>query len=291
MVIDLNKILLAAFLLGFTPRAQAPTDRSPGPAKDAEPDQALNSRYCRVEYTADREQDAKKLASYADSSLDRMSRDLAPLDPRLMDHFDCAIVQYGIPKPGLATNAQATTDSENGGRSFRISILAQSSISPTSRTLVGEPKDEDYMQKTIADELSSVVLERITRHKGAGWYFHDAPQWFVQGIEGYFGIEYSSPHSRDITLPKYVTAVCSNAHEVSFTGGIHVGNPYVGGFVLTLFLYDVYGKERVNALLMSHRPSFEEAFLDLFGDIVSVESKYNSWNAKRCEGAVTPNPR
>lgn len=282
MVRDLNKILLAAFLLGFTPRAQVPMDRSPGPAKDVEPDRVFNSRYCRVGYTADREPDAKKLASYADRSLDEMSRDLAPLDPHLMDDFDCAIVQYGIPKPGLATDAQATTDSENGGRPFRISILAQSSISPTSRTLVGEPKDEDYVQKTIADELSSVVLERITRDKGPGWYFHDAPQWFVQGIEGYFGVEYSSPHSRNVTLPKYVAAVCSNPREVSFARGVQVGNPYLGGLVLVDFLYEAYGANRMNALLLSPKATFEEAFLDSAGDLSSVQKKYRTWIASQC---------
>jgi hypothetical protein len=257
-----------------------------GPAKSAgevdAPDRSFKSKYCRIEYTVDQERDAWKLATYADSSFDRMSNDLASLDPHLMDHFDCTIVQYGTPRPGLATDAQAHTDSWDGGSRFIVSMLAQSSISPGARTLVGEPKNDDYTSMIIANELSAILLERITRHKGTGWYFHTAPQWFVQGIEGYYGDEYSSAHSREVTLPKYVAAVCSKPDEVSFANGIHVGNPYLGGVMLADFFYDTYGANRVNGLLLSHKPTFDDAFVDSFGDLGSVQHKYDAWIASQC---------
>jgi hypothetical protein len=232
---------------------------------------------CRVEYTKDREQDARELAADADSSLDRMAADLTPLDSHLMDDFDCTLIQLGAPQAGLADDGESLTQSWNGGRTFRVYVLARSSTSPSSRTLVGEPKDADYVYKNIADELSGVLLERVTRSKGKGWDLDRGPNWFRQGIEGYFGLMHSTPHSRDVTLPKYIARVRAHSDEVNFANGIHVENPYVGGLVLVTFLYDRYGADRVNALLMSPDATFDEAFSRIFGDLGSIQKKYEAW--------------
>jgi len=269
--------VFATLSLAAVTAAQAVTAASG--LTQTQPDHAFASKYCRIEYTADRKADARELAADADDSLDRMSSELAPLDPHLMDDFDCTIVQLGSPEPGLASDGQSHTDSWNGGQRFRVFVLARSSTSPSSRTIVKEPKDGDYVHKNIADELSSVLLERVTRAKGRGWYFQNAPDWFVQGIEGYFGLTHSTAHSRDVTLPKYIALVQSHPEQVSFANGIHVGNPYIGGLVLVTFLYDVYGSERVNVLLMSPKQTFDQAFLENFGDLDSLRKKYSEWIA------------
>lgn len=117
-----------------------------------------------------------------------------------------------------------------------LSILAASLIPPQSRTLAGEPKDDDYVFDIVANEPSTNPLERVTRDKGIGWYVHDASQWFVQGIEGYFGLMNASRHEREVTLPKYVAKTRELPGEVRFDGEVRVGNPYLGGLTVIMHL-------------------------------------------------------
>lgn len=266
---------LAFLFLALAQTQSAPTAATTDPA--TQPNRELASHYCRVKYAGDKEQDARQLADYADSSLTTMARKLATDDPNLMDKFVCTIVQFSTPQPGLADDATANAHTEDSGRLIVVSLLARSSISPTSRTTVGESKGADYVFNIITNELSTILFERITHDKAEGWYFHDAPQWFVQGIEGYFGLMYSSAHEREVTLPKYVDAARVRPDEVVFDGGVTVRNPYVGGVVLVAFLYYVYGEERVNSLLTSPAGTFDEAFAATFGGWAPIEARYRDW--------------
>jgi hypothetical protein len=242
-------------------------------------DKEIASKYCRIKFTADNEQDARRLAEYADDSLTSMASKFAPLDAALMDVFSCTILQFTTPQSSLADDSTANAHTEGRGSVIVVSILAASAFSPRSRTAVGEPKDSDYVFNLIANELSTVLFERITRDKGKGWYFHDAPPWFVQGIEGYSGLVNSSKHYRDVTLPKYLGAARAPG-QVTFDDGVRVKNPYVGGVGLVAFLYDAYGEAKVNALLTSSAPTFDQAFATTFGDWKAVEAKYRDWVAR-----------
>ncbi len=269
--------LLTLLFLTFTQAQKAPTISAPDVGRRL--DRELTSKYCRIQYTENKEQDARQLADYADRSLSSMSVRLGLLDPALMDNFNCTILQFATPQPSLADDRTANSHTEDRGRLIEVSILASSSFSPTSRTVVGEPKDSDYVFNLVANELSTVLFERITRDKGNGWYFHDAPQWFVQGIEGYSGLVYSSAHYREITLPKYIAEARARSNEITFDDGVHVQNPYVGGVALVAFLYDAYGENHVNSLLKSPATTFDEAFAATFGDWKSVEAEYRDWVA------------
>jgi hypothetical protein len=239
-------------------------------------DKEIASKYCRISYTAEKEQDARRLAEYADESLNSMASRFAPLDTALMDAFSCTILQFTTPQPSLADDSTANAHTEGRGSSIVVSILAASAFSPRSRTVVGESKDSDYVFNLIANELSTVLFERVTRDKGKGWYFHDAPPWFVQGIEGYSGLVNSSKHYREVTLPKYADAARAPG-QITFDDGVRVRNPYVGGVGLVAFLYDAYGETKVNALLTSSAPTFDQAFAITFGDWKAVEDKYRDW--------------
>ena len=239
-------------------------------------DKEIASKYCRIKYTAENEPDARRLAEYADESLTSMVSKFAPLDAVLMDSFSCTILQYTTPQPSLADDSTANSHTEGRGNLIVVSILAASAFSPRSRTAVSEPKDSDYVFNLIANELSTVLFERITRDKGKGWYFHDAPAWFVQGIEGYSGLVNSSKHYREVTLPKYADAARAPG-QITFDDGVRVRNPYVGGVGLVAFLYDAYGETKVNALLTSSAPTFDQAFAITFGDWKAVEDKYRDW--------------
>jgi hypothetical protein len=244
---------------------------------DAEFNRQIATKYCTISYRDDRTQDAQRLARYADRSIASMAKDFGSIDPSLMTDFECRILQYSQPKPGVADDATALSRTGGRGKWIEVSLLAESSISPSSRTLTNEPKDDDYTAKLIADELSTVLFERITRDKQKGWYFQDAPPWFVQGIEGYAGLTHSTVHNRKVTLSKYIVMVKTDPGEVYFDTKIHARNPYVGGLVFVTFLYRVYGKARVNELLASPLPSFEEAFAAEFGSLTGVERRYANW--------------
>lgn len=213
-----------------------------------------------------------------------MAHELAPLDSHLMDDFSCTIFQFAAPQKDVADDA--TSKTEDRGGAIKIYVLAESAISPKSRTVAGEPKDEDYTFGLIAGELSTALFERVTRDKPQGWHFHDAPQWFVQGIEGYFGLMYSSSHERNVTLPKYIGAARARPGEVRFDHGIQTRNPNVDGVAIVAFLYDAYGADCVDSLLTSTKPTFDEAFSGIFGDTQSVAAKYRAWIAASAHAAA-----
>lgn len=242
-------------------------------------DREIVTKYCKVEYRADREHDAQQLATYVDHSLSWMTRELKPIDPALMNGFNCTVLQYSEPTIGVADNGSALSQTAGRGEWIVVSMLAQSSISATSRTIAGEQKDDNYTAKTVADELSTVLFERITRDKGKGWYFHTAPQWFVQGIEGYAGMTHSTVHERNVTIPKYIRMVQTQPEELTFEPEVHARNPYIGGLVFVTFLYRTYGASSVNALLTSPRATFDEAFEDQFGHLADVSKTYMRWIA------------
>jgi hypothetical protein len=207
-----------------------------------------------------------------------MAKDFKSLDPMLMHDFKCSVLQYSEPETGKAEDGSSLAKTDNGTWII-VSMLAQSSVTPTSRTIAMEPKDDDYSAKTVTDELSTALFERITRDKGKGWRFHSAPQWFVQGIEGYSGMMHSTPHERTITLQKYIRIVQTRPEELRLTPEVQVRNPYVGGLVFVTFLYRSCGAKHVSALLTSAEPTFDKAFRDQFGDLTSLQTKYSRWIA------------
>lgn len=277
-------LLLATLTLGATRQAAAPTTVSPEAISQL--DQQTVSQYCTIKFTEGKEQDASQLASDVDWSVELMAHELAPLDAHLMGDFSCTIFQFATPQKDVADDATADSKTEDRGGAMKIYVLAESAISPKSRTVVGEPKDEDYAFGLISGELSAALFERVTRDKPQGWYFDDAPQWFVQGIEGYFGLMYSSSHERNVTLPKYIAAARARPAEIRFDHGIETRNPNVDGVAMVAFLYEAYGADCVNSLLTSTKPTFDEAFSAVFGDTQSVAAKYRAWIAASARPAA-----
>jgi hypothetical protein len=242
----------------------------------------LVSRYCVVDYTPDKASDAAELASFIDRSLDSMVAEFSTTTPNLTHGLVCTVFQLAKPVEGTATDALALSVTPNSGREIQVYLLARSEYSPTSRTMIGAPKDDDYQFKIVAHELSTVLFERITRDKGGGWFFHEAPSWFTQGCEEYFGLVHSSPSNR-ARLNDYVDRVRAAGDEVHFEGdSLHVRNVYLGGTVLVAFLYDVYGAERVHALLTSRTATFVEAFREAIDpDRGVLGAKFDAWLRRR----------
>jgi hypothetical protein len=261
------------------PEASPTTPSVPGPPSEttatasrltprvATGGRTMATKYCVVDFTPDKASDAAELASFVDRSFDSMVAELSTTTPGLTLGLSCTVFQLATPVEGTATDALALSVTPNTGREIQVYLLARSSYGPTSRGMIGVPKDDEYQFKIVAHELSTVLFERVTRDKGGGWFFHEAPSWFTQGCEEYFGLVHSSPHNRAL-LDDYIARVRAAGSEVSFVGdALHVRNVYLGGAVLVAFLYDAYGAERVHALLASRRATFAEAF----GDVIEPD--------------------
>lgn len=207
-----------------------------------------------------------------------MVAELSTTTPNLTRGLVCTVFQVTEPVPGTATESLALSVTPNTGREIQVYILARSSYRPTTRTMVGGPQDDDYQFKLVAHELSTVLFERVTRDKAGGWFFHNGPSWFTQGCEEFFGLMHSSPPNRTL-LDEYVARVRADRNEVRFQGdALDVRNVYLGGTVLVAFLYDVYGANRVHALLASPKASFVEAFRDVIEpDRRVLGAKFDAW--------------
>lgn len=143
---------------------------------------------------------------------------------------------------------------------------------------MGEPKDMDYLFRTVVHEYSTVILERLTRNKKQGWRFFSAANWFVQGYENYLGLMHSSEHSRNVTLSKHVQCLLAAPERITFDFGITVQDPYTDGTILLTFMHEVYGKEKVQALLVSEQPTFGKAMrVVLADDLTTFADKFTKW--------------
>lgn len=164
---------------------------------------------------------------------------------------------------------------ESGSRNGRyygtIHLLGLSAHRPGGTTMVGEPFDRDYLHKTLTHELSTIMLDRMTRLKEKGWRYYSSPRWFAQGYPEYLGLMRASEHSRDVTLKMYLDRGRKNPDRAA-------GNDYLGGALRLLFLHERFGKEKVQAMLRSTQPTFWQAMRESLGlEAAAFESAWREW--------------
>jgi hypothetical protein len=76
-------------------------------------------------------------------------------------------------------------------------------------------------------------------------------------------------------LPKYLKLVKGDPHRVGIGFGVAVRDPYIDGAVLLHFMHEVYGRDRVQAVLTSEILTFEEAVPAALG--VSLDEFSERW--------------
>jgi len=160
-----------------------------------------------------------------------------------------------------------------GGRSAAtIHILALSRHSPTAHTNVGEPMDRAYFHKTLVHEISILFLWRITRQKVTGWGMWTAPRWFYDGYEDYLSLIRSTPHSREVTLPKYRARA-----QMNLAAGAPV-DVYVQGALILEYMHERFGHAKLVSLLRSEQPTFARALRATLGcDEVALLDGWRAW--------------
>ena len=93
-------------------------------------------------------------------------------------------------------------------------------------------------------EYSTILLTRISRQR-AGWQFHSAPAWVVQGMKSTRCI-LAGDRTRKITLGKYRELV-GRTPSRAYDG--EVADSFIDGAVLIDFLHAEFGREKVQAIM------------------------------------------
>jgi hypothetical protein len=168
-----------------------------------------------------------------------------------------------------------------GKYSAVIDLLTPSAYDLRHRSNVGEPADDGYIYKLVVHEYSTILLERITRAKKAGWRFFSAPGWFTNGYEEYLGLMLSSTRNRTEVLKKHLANHKDGASRIGFDYGIHVEDDYIDGAVLLMFMHETFGKTKVQAILASEERRFGSAMASALGvGLEEFKKRWDEWLKK-----------
>lgn len=264
-------ILLWSLVFAQPTYADDPTD--PGAAEWS----TLETPYYRLRFAADKKSDADQIRGHLDRTIEALKKEFAAVNAEeLLRGVDCQITLHTKPNAraneGLANISCGVVD---GKYKAEMDLLTPSAYGKGALSSVGEPKGDDYQAKLVAHEYSSILLDRITRSKAAGWRFFSAPAWFVQGYEEYAGLMCSSHHNREVVRGKYLKHHKDDPRRVGIGFGVGVRDTYIDGATLLLFMNEAFGRDRVQAILASEKPTFEEAVPAALG--VNLEEFANRW--------------
>jgi hypothetical protein len=241
------------------------------PPKDSEPDCTrlgtapaayssgmIHTDHFTIHYDADFEDDGRRFHSYVATALVALCEEFRSYGSVALLSDVTLDVNLASSLPERTRRRITLYSHVDKGRYFaRIELLTPSVAPSDWRSTTGEPHDDRYYLKNMVHECSSIFLDRLTRTKSSGWRYYSAPLWFTQGYEEYLALTRSSEHSRTVTLDKYKQMLRENPARVR--DDWTVVNPYVDGSLLVLFLHEVFGRDRVHAILLSRQPSFDSA--------------------------------
>jgi RNA polymerase sigma factor (sigma-70 family) len=280
-------------LLAYRAQAAGPAPAQPTPPPRAEPGgeakppaqgpawAVVKTPFYHLHYDRAHKKDADLAHERLGKLIEVLRKEFAghPVD-KLLQGIDCNIYLY--PKANAKASegmALLQTGVQKDTYVATIHLLTPSVFRPDFRNSVGEPGGEDYFAKLLSHEYGTILLERITRARPKGWRFYDAPSWFVQGYEEYLGLTLSTPHNREVVLPKYLAFQKKDARRVRIGFGIAVRDVYIDGAALLHFMHEAFGKEKVQAILASDADTFEAAAGPALG--VSVEEFQRRWEEWR----------
>lgn len=257
-------------------------ERPPGPPAEA-PGAAgewvgIESPCYRVLHAPGGAEDGHRVMAWLDQAREALARELAvvPLGDLLRD-VDCRVWVHPAPAEGAAEGA-ARTGITTDGAAVRadMHVLAPSAHRGAGTTLVGEPFDAVYHQKTIVHEYAHVVLYRIVGTRRRGWGLWTAPGWFREGYAEYLALVCGAERTRTVTMERYRAVVRAAPERVR--PDLSVENEYLDGAMLLRCLHESFGRERVQALLVSEAATFDEALGEaLGGDRRTVYDRWREW--------------
>jgi len=161
-------------------------------------------------------------------------------------------------------NRCCSTD-DQGRRTGTIFLLGPSARIWTEQRLVsslGLPKEgEDYHAKVLMSEYIPIGHYAVQDGRPAGgWRYYSAPPWFVQGLQEYDGIYYTTDTNRVRTAEALMHWARQNAGRFACcTNGLELVDVYNGGAAFMAFLAAEFGEGVHERLLRSGARTFDEA--------------------------------
>jgi hypothetical protein len=202
----------------------------------------------------------------------------ASLTDRLLTGVDCTVHVYGKPTE-VVDEALVSLKTASVGGLYRadLSVLATSAHRAAFHPTTGEESGPDHSSKGLARGYATILLERLTGSRPAGWRLSDAPAWFVKGSQEYLGLVTSPRGIRERVLPEYVRRQ-KDERRIRFSAAIEVTDPDVDGAVLVHFLHEQFGRERLQALLAAQQPAFDAALVATLGvSLPELATRWRQW--------------
>lgn len=130
------------------------------------------------------------------------------------------------------------------------------------KSSLGLPKTgEDYHAKVIVSEYIPIGHYAVQDARGSGgWGYYRAPEWFVQGLQEYDAIFYSTDTNRKDTAQRLLE--WGRRHPSAFaccTPNLVISDAYNGGATFLTFLAAQFGEGIHARLLRSNANTFEAA--------------------------------
>ena len=133
------------------------------------------------------------------------------------------------------------------------------------KSSLGLPKaGEDYHAKVMMSEYISIGHYAVQDSRPAGaWRYHDAPQWFTQGLQEYDAILHTTESNRDMTLRRLLEWARNNSGRfVCCAPTLSIADVYNGGATFMAFLAAEFGEDIHARLLRNGASSFDAALTD-----------------------------
>jgi len=239
----------------------------------------IQNAYYKLCYPAGLEEDGRLIDGYLKNSVTAMVQEFPDQDPEnlLKKGINCTVYVYSA-ENGKVSDANALTvnGEEDGKYIATLYFLAPSKHSPGAADAIGRLKDKKYFSYLVGHEYSGIILDRITRGKSEGWTTYQAPAWFNQGYQQYLGLKYSP--IADETFGAYLAKLKRRPRRVhAFSYGVAVKDKDEDGAVLLMFMNEVFGPQKVQAVLTSDRPTFYEALEELIGTKEVFMQAWEKW--------------
>ncbi|XZE53567.1 hypothetical protein SH139x_005321 [Planctomycetaceae bacterium SH139] len=117
----------------------------------------------------------------------------------------------------------------------------------------GHPQDRKFFDKLLVHEISPIFIELLAWSKGGRFR---GPNWFIQGIEEYFGVFHSTDYWRTDGREVYYERLKLLPDSIDTDFGLNVTDPYNDGFLVMNYLRDTYGEAAIFELIASRERTF-----------------------------------
>ncbi|MCC0566765.1 hypothetical protein [Brevibacillus borstelensis] len=247
---------------------------------DKDQTEPIASEFYTIRYPKGYYTDASKMKEHLDKSFKYVFQEFGSypnIKQLIKEPKPLEVVLYDRPNENADIGLWSLEGMNDG--SYRLHLLAQSAHYRNCCTNTGKNFDDQYFLTTTIHEVMSIPLKRVIRQKSSGWNdIYRAPDWFVQGVQEYYGTHYG----KDDSIAVMIRNVKNDRSRIVISpSGVRVKGIYDDGAVLVTFLFDTYGKEKMHKLFMSKESTFERAFAAEIGSYSELARAFDNWIARK----------